>query len=83
MHLEIVTHKGIVFSSNVEVGTFPGVEGSFQVLENHAGMISLLKKGVVELKRKEDVVSFSIMSGIVEVNRNKVTLLAEDVVIEQ
>ncbi|MDI9355434.1 MAG: ATP synthase F1 subunit epsilon [Chitinophagaceae bacterium] len=83
MHLEIVTQRGIVFNSNVEVGTFSGSDGSFQVLEHHANMISWLKIGIIEIKRKEDVVSFSIQGGVLEVCNNKATVLTDEAVLQK
>ncbi len=50
MHLEILTPEKKVFEGEVTVVTFPGADGSFQVLDNHAPLISLLKEGLVEYK---------------------------------
>ncbi len=46
MHLEILTPEKKVFEGEVTVVTFPGADGSFQVLDNHAPLISLLKEGL-------------------------------------
>jgi F-type H+-transporting ATPase subunit epsilon len=48
MQLEILTPEKKIFDGNVDIATFPGEDGSFQVLDNHAPLISLLKEGVVE-----------------------------------
>ena len=55
MYLEILTPEKKVFEGNVTSATFPGSDGSFQVLDHHAPLISLLKQGVVEYKSKESL----------------------------
>ena len=76
MHLEILTPEKKVFDGEVSVVTFPGAEGSFQVLDHHAPMISLLKEGSVEYKGKEGSQNVRISGGVVEVLKNKVIVLA-------
>ena len=50
MHLEIITPDKKIFEGDVSIVTFPGSDGSFQVMNNHAPLISLLKAGTVEYK---------------------------------
>ena len=80
MFLEILTPESKVFEGNVVIATFPGADGSFQVMDNHAPLISLLKEGVVEYKSKEATNSLQITGGVVEVLKNKVVLLADGLV---
>jgi F-type H+-transporting ATPase subunit epsilon len=80
MHLEILTPEKKVFEGEVLAATFPGADGSFQILDHHAPLISLLKEGVVEYKSKESTHSVSITGGVVEVLKNKVILLADGIV---
>ena len=80
MHLEIMTPEKKIFEGSVSIATFPGSDGSFQVMDNHAPLISLLKEGVVEYKSKESNQSLTITGGVVEVLKNKVILLADGVV---
>jgi len=49
MQLEIITPEAKIFSGDVDAVQFPGLDGSFQVLENHAAIISALVKGVVKV----------------------------------
>lgn len=56
--------------------TFPGASGSFQVLDNHAPLISLLQEGIVEYKGREASARVRILGGVVEVLENKVIVLA-------
>jgi F-type H+-transporting ATPase subunit epsilon len=79
MLLEILTPDKKVFEGNVTIVTFPGADGSFQVLDHHAPLISLLKEGVVEYKSKEATQTLTITGGVVEVLRNKVILLADGI----
>jgi F-type H+-transporting ATPase subunit epsilon len=80
MHLEILTPEKKVFEGDVTIATFPGSDGSFQVMDHHAPLISLLKEGVVEYKGKEGVQSVTITGGVVEVLKNKTILLADGVI---
>jgi F-type H+-transporting ATPase subunit epsilon len=80
MHLEIITPEKKVFEGEVSLATFPGADGSFQILNNHAPLVSLLKAGVVEYKTKEASRSqLKITGGVVEVLKNKVVLLADEI----
>ncbi len=82
MHLEIITPDKTLFEGEVESATFPGSKGSFQVLKNHAAIISSLDKGKVTLKSNKEVQEIMISGGIVEVLKNNIIVLAEEVVEE-
>lgn len=75
-----MTPEKKIFEGNVSIATFPGSDGSFQVMDNHAPLISLLKEGVVEYRSKESSQSIAITGGVVEVLKNKVIVLADGVV---
>jgi F-type H+-transporting ATPase subunit epsilon len=77
MYLEILTPEKKVFEGDVTIATFPGADGSFQIMDNHAPLISLLKEGVVEYKSKEASKNVAITGGVVEVLNNKIILLAD------
>jgi F-type H+-transporting ATPase subunit epsilon len=81
MFLEILTPEKKIFEGTVSIATFPGTDGSFQVLDNHAPLISLLKEGVVEYKSKDASQKLIITGGVVEVLKNKVVLLADGIVV--
>ncbi len=80
MHLEILTPEKKVFEGEVTIATFPGSDGSFQVMDNHAPLVSLLTEGKVEYKGKDGASSLTISGGVVEVLRNKTILLADAVI---
>jgi len=79
MHLEVITPDKKIFEGEVVSVTFPGTDGSFQVLNNHAALISTCAKGLVKIKTVTEEKRFSIDGGIVEVLKNNVVLLAEKV----
>ncbi len=79
MRLEIVTAEKKVFEGDVTMATFPGSDGSFQVLNNHAPLVSLLAEGVVEYKSNNQRHRVTITGGVVEVLKNKVIVLADGV----
>lgn len=91
MYLEIVTPEAVLFSGKVTSVSVPGVNGEFQMLDNHAQIVSLLGKGnvkvygdmnleeeVMEKFTKENGVTLlAINSGTVEMKDNKVIVLAD------
>jgi len=83
MLLEIYTPDQKVFEGQVDSATFPGTKGSFQVLNNHAPLVSTLEKGKVVYKIKNIKEEVAIAGGVVEVLNNKVTLLAESILKEE
>lgn len=82
MYLEIVTPDQKVFEGEVISVTFPGTDGSFQVLNNHAPLLSTLKKGTIVYKDKNNEYDVIVDGGVVEVLNNKVVVLAEAIVEE-
>lgn len=77
MYLEIITPEKKIFEGDVASATFPGEDGSFQILNDHAPLVSLLKEGVVEYKSNQLSEKLHITGGVVEVLKNKVILLAD------
>lgn len=92
MYLEIVTPEASLVSGEVKSVTVPGVEGEFQMLDNHAAIVSLLDEGKVRfegsptiakgfekkfVKESDGKWSLAITSGTVEMNNNKVIVLAD------
>ncbi|WP_396140624.1 F0F1 ATP synthase subunit epsilon [Flavobacterium sp.] len=93
MILEIVSPEATLFQGEVTSVTLPGVIGSFQILNNHAPIVSILKHGVVKIeatsfnikKEVEDMFTkvndqnylLEINSGTIEMKDNKVIVLAD------
>ncbi|WP_316818704.1 ATP synthase F1 subunit epsilon [Pedobacter nyackensis] len=79
MTLEILTPDKKVFEGEVTAVTVPGTMGSFQILKDHAPIISTLEDGPVIIKSKTATETFIIKGGVVEVLKNKIIVLAEGV----
>ncbi len=78
MKLEIITPDKKLFEGDVKSAVFPGAEGSFGLLNNHAAMIATLKKGTIELIEENNIPrNFEVKGGVVEVFKNSVIVLAE------
>jgi F-type H+-transporting ATPase subunit epsilon len=79
MHLEIITPEKTLFSGDIEIVKLPGTLGSFEIMINHAPIISTLMSGRIKVKDTLGVVSyFDISSGVVEVLNNIVKVLVEN-----
>ena len=78
MFVEIVSPSGRIFSGEVTGVSAPGVEGSFEVLRNHAPMIAAISIGSLVITDKSgNPITFATSGGFVEVSNNTVTVLAE------
>lgn len=93
MTLDIISPEATLFSGEVTAVTLPGVDGSFQVLNQHAPIVSILKQGVVKIAansfhfakevagkftRVDDkTYTLAINSGTIEMNDNKVIVLVD------
>jgi F-type H+-transporting ATPase subunit epsilon len=78
LDLEIVTPQNVSYKGLVQAVTVPGTLGSFQVLFDHAPLISTLEIGIIKIKLSEDKTEFYATSGgTVEVLNNKVLILAD------
>jgi F-type H+-transporting ATPase subunit epsilon len=77
MFLEILTPEKKIYSGEVSSVSVPGTEGRFQVLNNHAPIISTLQAGQIKVKMAEGEKLFDVKGGIIEVLKNKVIVLAE------
>lgn len=92
MYLEIVSPEATLFAGEVTSVTVPGINGEFQMLNNHAPIVSLLQKGKVTIQGdisidEEHEEKFSkdadgrtvlqITSGTIEMKDNKVIVLAD------
>jgi len=76
--LEIITPQRVVYSDAVTSFTAPGVMGGFQVLHNHAPMLSALAVGETKLRDEKGVEHrFATSGGFVEVKQNLVVMLAD------
>ncbi len=73
LKLMIVSPERIEFTGEVESVKVPGTQGNFEILSDHAPLISTLQKGVVVFDGKQ----LQILGGFVEVQKNNVSLCVE------
>lgn len=69
LRLKIVSPEKIVYQGDVESVLVPGTKGSFEILNDHAPIISSLSEGTVEYSTKEGKKQFNIHGGFVEVKK--------------
>jgi F-type H+-transporting ATPase subunit epsilon len=79
MKLSIISPDATIYTGeNVHLVQLPGIDGSFEIMNNHAPLISVLKKGQVRVVNKNEAPQlFEINGGVIEVLDNKVLILAE------
>lgn len=78
MFLEIITPEKKLFSGETELVKLPGTSGSFEVLMNHAPLISTLSEGKIKVKESGGSFSyFDIKGGVVEVLNNNISVLVD------
>ena len=76
--LEIVTPRKVVFSGEVVSFSAPGTVGGFQVLHNHAPLLSEIGVGEVRLTDAEgNERRYATSGGFVDVKKNHAVMLAE------
>ncbi len=92
MYLEIVSPEATLFAGEVTSVTVPGINGEFQMLNNHAPIVSLLQSGDVKIQGNLSIPESSekmfskdsqgrtilkITSGTVEMKNNRIIVLAD------
>ncbi len=92
MFLEIVTPEATIFNAEVSSVAVPGINGKFQMLTEHAPIVSILEEGLVKIKgdniqieeeftdkfnKVGEEYQLSINSGTIEMNNNKIIILAD------
>lgn len=78
MFLEIITPDATIFAGEASLIQLPGKDGSFEILNNHAPLVSVLKKGKIRIVNNEKKSEFfEIKGGVIEVLKNKIIVLAE------
>ena len=78
MNVQIITPDKELFAGEASLAQFPGLDGSFEILNNHAPMVAALRAGKVKLRLDDDKEEFiEIRGGLVEVLDNQLLVLAE------
>jgi len=78
MLLEIIAPDQKLYSGEVDLVQVPGSKGSFQILRNHAPIISTLDQGKIKIvDQKGGITYFDVAGGVIEAKNNKIIVLAE------
>ncbi len=78
MLLEIIAPDHQLYSGEVDLVQVPGSKGSFQILRNHAPIISTLDRGQIKIvDQKGGTTFFDVDGGVIEAKNNKIIVLAE------
>ena len=78
MKIEIITPDSKIFSGDIRSVRVPGQKGSFQVLKDHAPIISTLDAGPVIISDEQgNEKRFEITGGVIEVKKNRIIVLAD------
>ena len=92
MYLEIVSPEKTLFNGDVDSVLVPGADGSFQMLNNHAPIVSTLITGIIkifgEISDSNELpevfflisskeIHLNISSGVIEMKENKVIILTD------
>lgn len=78
MNISVLTPDQAVFEGAIKSVKVPGINGQFEILNNHAPLVSALTVGEVRIiKAGGEKVTFNIEKGFIEVLRNEVSLLVQ------
>jgi F-type H+-transporting ATPase subunit epsilon len=78
MKLSIVSPEETLYEGEVKSVKMQGIDGKFQVLNNHAPLISALSKGEIKIEEESgEQKTFEINSGLVELSKNEIQILAQ------
>ena len=79
LNLEIITPEKPIFKDQIESVTIPGTLGGFQILKDHAPLISSFEIGIIKVKKASSETFYTTAGGTVEVNHNNVLVLADSI----
>jgi F-type H+-transporting ATPase subunit epsilon len=77
LRLDIVTVERLAYSADVDMVVAPGIEGQLGILPRHAPLLTALTYGELRVKREGQEESFAISGGFMEVQPDRVTVLAD------
>ena len=78
MQLEIITTERQLYSGEVTSVKLPGMDGEFEIFNNHAPVISTLDKGIIRVvDNNNKTENFEVNGGVIEMQNNKIIVLAD------
>lgn len=79
LNLEIITPEKPIFKDQIDSITIPGTLGGFQILKDHAPIISSFDIGIIKVKKDSTDTHYTTAGGTVEVKKNIVLVLADSI----
>lgn len=84
MELVVLTPEKEFFNGKVDSVTVPGIAGEFEVLENHAPLVSAVAQGIVKIRKDDgEILKFNVNQGFLEVINNDLALLVNELEVLQ
>jgi F0F1-type ATP synthase, epsilon subunit (mitochondrial delta subunit) len=77
MKVKIISPETLLYEGEASLVQLPGIDGSFEILNNHAPIISVLAKGTIRLTNNKETQTFNIKSGVVESSKNNIQILVQ------
>jgi F-type H+-transporting ATPase subunit epsilon len=74
---EIVSQDRIVYQGEADIVELPGVDGVMGILPNHSPLLTSLQFGIITVRSKKDEYYFTVAGGVVEVQPDQITVLAD------
>jgi F-type H+-transporting ATPase subunit epsilon len=77
IHCEIVSQDRMVYQGDIDMAVLPGTDGVMGILPKHAPLLTVLKYGIITLRNKKEELYFTVAGGVVEVQPDQITILAD------
>jgi F-type H+-transporting ATPase subunit epsilon len=77
VNIEIITPEKVSYKDTVDVITVPGTKGNFQILKDHAPLMSTIDIGIITVKKDKEIINFTSGDGTIEVLNNEVLILVD------
>ena len=79
MNIRVLTPDRVICSTTADEVILPGLTGQVGVLDGHATLITALDTGLLRIKLAEKWTPIILCGGLAEIDRNRVTVLVNDV----
>ncbi len=77
LHLQIITPEKIIYADEVSEVVAPAVDGEIAILPNHINLLTQIIPGELIIKKETSTESLAITGGFLEINNNKINILAD------
>ena len=79
MNIRVLTPDRVICSTTADEVVLPVLTGQVGVLDGHAGLITALDTGLLRIKLNDKWTPIILCGGLAEIDRNRVTVLVNDV----